>query len=185
MMYNKTDIQSNMEDRLAQLKELMQVGHCTESKAAVHNTCNNTKKLFEVYLYYIRQCTQKDFPSLPFLRSQFGAEVAQWGGYIDAVGMVQAHKRNVFCGECNAQLEVGDYTITQCWLRHESKLEVWVKGHAHLHIDCFENSELVVHVEGKGARVYVNTYADSKAVFDGYTERVVATVYDCKTYKMK
>jgi len=170
---------------LALLKELMQVGHCAESKAAVHNTCNDTRKLFEVYLYYIRQCTQKDFPSLPVLRSYFGSEVAPWGGYIDTEGMVQAHKRNVFVGDCKAQMEVGDYSITQCWLRHNSQLEVWVKGHAHLHVDCFEESQLTVHVEGSGARVFVNTYAGSKAMFTGHVERVVSSMYDCRTYKTK
>lgn len=169
--------------RLLALKELMQVGHCAESRTAVHNTCNNTERLMGVYFYYIKQCTQKDFPSLEFLRANFGTQVAPWGGYIDTKGKVKACKKNVFIGDADAQMEVAGYDIALCWVRHNSKLEVWVKDHAHLHIDCFEDSEVKVHIEGKGTRVYINTYANSEAEIDGFTERAVSTIHDCKTYK--
>lgn len=172
-----------MENRIEQLKRLMQKGHCTDSKSMVHNTCNNTEALMDTYFYFIKACTQKDFPSLDFLREYFGEQVAPYGGYIDATGKQIAHMKNALLGNSNVVMQAGGYSIVNCWVRHNSKLQMQATDHCHLHIDCFDNAEVQVDIESNHARVFINLYGNSKAGVSGNSQNVCITSYSSKTYK--
>ena len=80
-----------MENRIEQLKRLMQIGHCAESKSMVHNTCDNTGALMDTYFYFIKACTQKDFPKLDFLREYLGHRLHRMVGIL----MLQASKKHI------------------------------------------------------------------------------------------
>lgn len=168
--------------RVDLLKELMKTGHCKESIAAIHNTQDKAELLMQAYFYYIKECTKKDFPAIDVLRAQFGKDVAPWGGYIDANGIVPALKRNAFVGNCDASIVTDLYNIVHCWVRHNSKLKVVASGHSRVHVDCFENGDVHIHIEDK-AKVYVRQYGDSKVLISGNVAGALVTTYDCKTYK--
>lgn len=172
-----------MENRIEQLKKLMLKGHCTESKSMVHNTCDNTEALMNTYFYFIKACTQKDFPKLDFLREYFGEQVAPYGGYIDAKGEQIAHKKNVLLGDSSITMQADSYNIVNCWVRHNSKLQVHATDHCHLHIDCFDNAEVQVNIESKHARVFINQYGDSHVTVSGNSQNACITSYSSKTYK--
>lgn len=172
-----------MENRIEQLKRLMLKGHCADSKSMVHNTCDNTEALMETYFYFIKACTQKDFPKLDFLREYFGTQVMPYGGYIDAIGEQIAHKRNVLLGDSDVTMRAGDYSIVNCWVRHDSKLQIQATSHCHLHIDCFDNAEVRVDVDSAYARVFINLYGNSNAFISGNSQNVCITSYSSKTYK--
>lgn len=172
-----------MENRIEQLKQLMQRGHCADSKSMVHNTCDNTEALMETYFYFIKACTQKDFPKLDFLREYFGTQVAPYGGYIDAIGEQIAHKKNVLLGDSNVTMQVGGYSIVNCWVRHNSILQIHATDHCHLHIDCFDNAQVQVNVDSVYARVFINQYGNSNVVVSGNSQNACVTSYSSKTYK--
>lgn len=170
-------------ERLAELKKLMAEGHCAASVSAVHNSQDSTAKLVEAYFYYIKECVRKDFPSLSFMRSYMGAEAAKYGGFIDTVGEVQPLRKNAFIGNCNASFTATQYNINLCWLLHNSKLHVVVTDHAHVHVDCFGNSQLVVEIASPHAKVTIQQYGNSKVEVKGYTEQATCTLHDTATYK--
>lgn len=172
-----------MENRIELLKRLMQKGHCKESRSMVHNTCDDTEALMNTYFYFIKACTQKDFPKLDFLREYFGEQVALYGGYIDAKGEQIAHKKNVLLGDSNITMQADSYNIVNCWVRHNSKLQVHATDHCHLHIDCFDNAEVQVNIESKHARVFINQYGNSRVMISGDSQNVCITSYDSRTYK--
>ncbi len=173
------------EARLQQLQHLMLEGHCAESKTAVHNSRGSIEKLMAAYWYYIREVTRKDFPSLQFLRTHFAGLTEPYGAYIDGHGEVLAQKRMVFVGSSHCQFTTTEYNVHQCWLRHNSQLEVRMAGHSHLHIDCFEESQLVLHVADEGCKAFVRLYGNSKITTSGRTECIVVKRVNAQTYEEK
>lgn len=157
-------------------------GHCAESVADIHNTHGDMAELVHCYFYYIRQCIQKGFPSLDYMRQYLGKAAAQYGGYIDAQGDVQPQRDMAFVGNSDCQFTATAYNIHQVWLQHNSKLTAIATDHSHLHIDCFGNSELVVRVTSPTARVWVNLYGNSHCSAEGYSDRVITTIHQQPTY---
>ena len=173
------------EARLQQLQQIMLEGHCAESKTAVHNSRGSIEKLMAAYWYYIREVTRKDFPSLQFLRTHFAGLTEPYGAYIDGYGEVLAQKRMAFLGNSNCQFTTTAYNVHQCWLRHNSKLEVRMAEHSHLHIDCFEESQLVLHVEDGGCKAFVRLYGNARITTSGHTECILVKRVGAPTYEQK
>lgn len=169
-------------ERLQELQRLMAHGHCAESQTDIHNTHGSIKKLVQCYFYYIRQCIQKGFPSLEYMRQYLGTEAAKYGGYIDAQGEIKPQRDMAFVGDSDCQFTAGGYNIHRVWLQNDSKLLAIATDHSHLHIDCFGNTELLVRVASPTARVYVNQYGNSKCVAEGYSDRVTITIHNQTTY---
>lgn len=169
-------------ERLKELQRLMAHGHCAESVTDIHNTHGSLQKLVECYFYYIRQCIQKGFPSLAYMRQYLGSAAAKYGGYIDATGDVQPQRNMAFVGDSNCQFTATGYNIHQVWLQNDSKLLAIATDHSHLHIDCFGNSELIVRMASPTARVWVNLYGDSHCSVEGYSDRVITTIHNKATY---
>ena len=174
------------EHRLQQLQQQMLTGHCAESRTAVHNSQGRMDKLMAAYWYYVRECTRKDFPPLPFLRAHFAGGITEpYGGYLDKEGEVVAQRRMAFAGSCHCQFTTTAYNIHQCWVRHESKLEVRMADNSHLHIDCFEESQLVLHVASEHCKAIVRLYGNAKLTTSGHTECVEVRNMGTPTYEQK
>lgn len=174
------------EDRLRELQERMLTGHCAESRTAIHNSGGNIDKIMATFWYYIRECTRKDFPTLPMLRTLFAGGITEpYGGYIDKQGEVVACRRMVFYGASRCQCTTTAYNIYQCWLRHESELVVRMADHSHLHIDCFEHSQLVLHVESSTCKAVVKLYGNAKLTTSGHTECITVRHMGQETYEEK
>lgn len=173
------------EARLQQLQQQMLTGHCAESRTAVHNSQGRMDKLMAAYWYYVRECTRKDFPSLEFLRTHFGKQVEPYGGFIDKQGELVAQRRMVFVGNSCCKFTTTAYNIHQCWARHNSKLEVSMADHSHLHIDCFEESQLVLHVASEHCKAIVRLYGNAKLTTSGHTECIEVRHMGTPTYEQK
>lgn len=156
--------------------------HCADSISMVHNTCGNLKQLMSVYFFFIRECTRKDFPSLEFMRTELGESMQPWGGFIDANGEIEALKRMAFLGSCNCNLTTSLYNIHQCWVRHDSQLELRVTEHSHVYIDCFEHSKVIVHALSNDCKVVIEQYGDSSVTIDGEVGCVAVIKHNCQTY---
>ena len=157
-------------------------GHCAESVTDVHNTHGSLQKLVQCYFYYIRQCVQKGFPSLDYMRQYLGADAAKYGGFIDAHGDVVPQRDMAFIGDSDCQFTAGGYDIHRVWLQHNSRLTAIATDHSHLHIDLFGNTELLVRVASPTARVYVNQYGNSRCRIEGYSNRAITTIHNQETY---
>ncbi len=169
--------------RITELERLMAVGHCAKSIADLHNTHGDLKGMVQCYFYYIRQCIQKDFPSLEYMRTQLGAEAAQYGGYIDQQGVISQPQRNMaFIGDCNCQFTAEGYNIHQIWVQHNSKLKITAADNCNLHIDCFGDSQVQVHITSPKAKVRVRIYGNSNCTVDGYADRAITTIHNQETY---
>ena len=168
--------------RLQELERLMQQGHCAESQRDIHNTHGNIEKLVQCYFHYIRQCIQKGFPSLEYMRKYLGAAAAKYGGYIDAQGEITPQRDMAFVGNSDCQFTATGYSIHRVWLQNDSRLTAIASDHSHLHIDCFGNSQLVVRVANPTARVWVNLYGNSNCIAEGYSNRVITTIHNQETY---
>lgn len=165
------------------MQRLMTHGHCAESQTELHNTHGDMRKMVACYIYYMRQCIQKGFPSLDYIRRYFGAQAAKYGGYCDIQGEITPQRDMVFVGDCDCQFTATGYNIHRCWLQHNSKLVAVATDHSHLHIDCFGNSKLVVRVTSPMARVYVNQYGNSRCIIDGaYIDKATVTIHNQETY---
>lgn len=167
---------------LKELEQLMQHGHCAESQADIHNTHGNVQKLVQCYFYYIRQCIQKGFPSLDYMRKYLGAEAAQYGGYIDQQGEIVPQRDMAFIGTSDCQFTGRGYSIHCVWLQNDSQLTAIATDHSHLHIDCFGDSVLWVRAASPDVRITVNLYGNSKVNADGYTECIKITTHKKATY---
>lgn len=169
-------------ERLKELQRLMAHGHCAESQTDIHNTHGNVKKLVQCYFYYIRQCIQKGFPSLEYMRQYLGNAAAKYGGYIDAQGEITPQRDMAFVGECDCQFTAGGYNIHRVWLQNDSKLTAVLTDHSHLHIDLFGNTELLVRITSPNARAKINLYGSSKCVVEGYSDKATSTIHNQATY---
>lgn len=161
----------------------MQKGHCADSRVAVHNTMDDAARLVRTYFYYMVECVRKDFPSLDFLRKYFAGSTEKYGGYIDYKGEIAPAKRMAFLGCSECRFTTSQYNIHQVWVRHSSRVDVRMADNSHLHLDCFEKSEVVIHILSPGCRVIIHQYAGAKVTLDGYTECASITKHESLTYK--
>ncbi len=168
--------------RMSLLQKAMMLGHCAESRTAVHNSHGHAGKLMAAYFYYIKECTKKDFPKLPMLRSFFGKAVEPYGGYIDTKGDVVALNRMVFLGECQCNTTLNKYNVHQCWVRHDSKLEMCLTDHSHCHIDCHDNSSVLINAVSPNCKCKVRVYGNSRVTLTGHVECVTITYTNMQTY---
>ena len=168
--------------RLQALQKAMLVGHCAESQTAVHNSHGHVGKLVAAYFYYIKECIRKDFPSLQYMRTHLSTEAAQYGGFIDATGEVEAGKRMAFLGNSQCSTTLTHYNIHQCWLRNNSQLEVCLTEHSHLHIDCFDESSVVVKAASEDCMCKVRLYGNSHVTISGHVECVQVEHTNLTTY---
>lgn len=170
-------------ERIAELERLMAVGHCAKSQADLHNTHGDIKGMVHYYFYYIRQCIQKAFPSLEYMRTQLGAEAAQHGGYIDQHGSINQPQRDMaFIGNCQCQFTCAGYDIHRIWVQHNSQLDITATDNSHLFIDCFGSSTIHVRVDSPTAKVTVHLYGNSNCTVSGNTDRVKTTIHNQETY---
>lgn len=157
-------------------------GHCAESQTDIHNTRGDIGKLVQCYFYYIKQCVQKGFPSLAYMRQHLGERAAKYGGYIDTTGEVQPQRDMAFIGDCNCTFTAGGYNIHRVWLQHNSQLTAVATDHSHLHIDCFGDSQLILRMASPTAKAWVNLYGDSKCTIEGNADNVIINKHNKATY---
>ena len=77
--------------------------------------------------------------------------------------------RMVLNGKSEAMIQYKGYTVSRLYLRHDSEATVCISEFAHVTIDCFDNTRLVVATVGSDAQVLLNVYgqAQVKATGDG------------------
>lgn len=169
-------------ERLKKLESQMRFGHCADSQEAVGKTHGDPARLMAVYLYYIRECTRKDFPDINTLRKLFGTETEPYGGYIDKRGEAKATRRMVFLGDCKCSTRIDGYGVHLAWVRHTSNVDIRLMEGCHLHIDCFDGSHVRIKAESPLCMCRVRVYGNAIVTIDGHTECVSIINTTKKTY---
>lgn len=130
----------------------------------------SVKELADLYKEGIDFCINNDYPSLDFLREHYRGKCEEYGVYVDdRVAGLQNPKTVVLNGKSEAMIQYKGYTVSRLYLRHDSEATVCISEFAHVTIDCFDNTRLVVATVGSDAQVLLNVYgqAQVKATGDG------------------
>lgn len=134
--------------------------HCQESLIDVHNA-ESVERLSHILFYYMKQCIEKDFPSMDIMRD-YKDTGYPYGVFVEREGKYEALKNNVLF-DSNLTLTIGEYNISRIWLRGSSFLTLEAKGNSIVLVDCFDASKIKITAKNQ-ASVKVNLYGDSECL---------------------
>lgn len=113
--------------------------------------------LLERYIKGIDFCILHDYPSLPIIRSTFDEDTLRRHNiYLDAksVTVNSPQPVSVFLGASKANVMASAYSVSDIYVRHNSKLRIHARDHAIVAVTVYDNSEIVVTYEGQ-AKVFI------------------------------
>lgn len=132
--------------------------HCSSSIKDIHNAAS-VERMSEIYFYYIKQCIEKNFPTLDMLR-EFKDEGVELGIYIDQNGVYKAKEKNSINGDSEIIINTDEFEVSRIWLRDNSSLTINAKANSVVFLYCLNQSK--ANIKSKdNARVYVNLYHNS------------------------
>lgn len=133
-----------------------------------------------LYIRGIDFCIKNDYPTLDFIRRNFKGKCEAYGVYVDDEVVEKNRKDVVLNGDCKAMLEYDGFTVSNIYIRHNSKASVTVGDHAIVTIDVFDDSYLAIAVAGSDAEVLVNVYGNATVETVGGRVKFIRT--NKKTY---
>lgn len=139
------------------------------------------KDLTQLYIRGIDFCISEEYPTLDFIREHFKGKCEPYGVYVDdEVGQLKNVPDVVLNGDCKAMLEYDGYTVSRVFVRHGSKAAINVGDNAHVTVDIFDNSDVVIATAGHEAKVIVKVYGNAKLETIG--EGIIVRFTNNKTY---
>lgn len=146
----------------SKLENIMRISgiHCSESIVDVHNAVS-VQRLAGILFYYMKQCVQKDFPSLELMRD-YKETGYPFGVFVERSGEYEALKSNVLF-DSNITLKIGKYNVSRIWLRGSSTLTLEAKDNSIVFVDCFDDSKIDIISKDRSS-VKVSLYGDSQCV---------------------
>lgn len=121
-------------------------------------TTTDIDALLKMYIDGIDFCLAKDFPSNADLAIIVGtAKLTKHGIYIDECASLVNPRTLVLLGACEADISVGNFMVSQIFVKHKSSGTFRISGNAFIVIDCFDQTELNVQASGD-SKVLVNVY---------------------------
>ena len=131
------------------------------------------KRLSELFIRGIDFCISENFPTLEFLWNNFKGKCEPYGIFIDNDNVTGKNQRNVVLnGKCYAELSYDGYTVSQVFIRHESKAEIVASGHSLITIDAFNDSHVKVMTLNQSASVIVNVYGNAIIRYIGCAPKI-------------
>ena len=99
---------------------------------------------------------------MEFLRDNFKGKCEPYGIFIDDEAVIEKNRLDVVLnGKCYAELTYDGYAVSNVFIRHDSKAEIVVSGHALVTIDAFDYSFVKVINLSQSANVIVNEYGNA------------------------
>ena len=131
------------------------------------------KRLIDLYIRGIDFCVKNNYPTLEFIREHFNS-CEEYGVYVDNKHLNEMNIPDaVLHGECKGTLSYNGYSVCRAYIRHDSSVTVAVYGNAHLTVDVFDNSKMLLYAVGSSARVLVNVYGDAQVDCTGFGVKVI------------
>lgn len=134
--------------------------HCSESIVDIHNA-NSVGRLADILFYYMKQCVQKDFPSIEIMRD-YKDSGYPFGVFVEKSGVYEALKNNALFNS-NITLKIDNYNISRIWLRGSSTLALEAKDNSIVFVDCFDSSQINIVAKDQ-SKVKVNLYGKSQCI---------------------
>lgn len=107
--------------------------------------------LLDLYHKGLDFCCEKDFPPLDFIRRNFSFDDLHRSKiYLDEkVDVAGESGEYIFLGNCTGRISFGDFCISGVYLRHNSCLNISVKGFSRVFITKYEEGDCLVKCEDK------------------------------------
>ncbi len=139
------------------------------------------KRLARLYVRGIDFCIKNDYPTLDFIRDNFKGKCEPYGVFVDEPALELRDIPDVVLnGNCKGTLTYGGFSVCRAFIRHNSNVNVKVRGFAHVTIDVFDDTTLVLAVAGTNARVLVNKYGNARVECSGVGVKIISK--NKKTY---
>jgi len=136
-------------------------GLCDEWFEAWDDNTDNTT-LLEKYKRGIDFSIEHDWISNEFIKSNWDKSTLQENGvFVDDKNILLKNKKGIFIinGESDIKMYFDGYDTADIYVRHLSKLEVIVQGHAKIRINIYDNSEIISNCNEDG-RIYIYKHTD-------------------------
>ena len=137
-------------------KEAKKKGICKEWHTELKHT-EDVAGLAAMYLSGIDFCLSNDYPSNDYLRKHFKGKMEPYGIHLDDNIQVKNERKVVALGTCTGIIEIGEYNVSELFVKHNSDLVLVVRDNAFVMVDMFDDSKLNI-IAGDNARVCVNRY---------------------------
>lgn len=142
-------------------KELAKSG----KKAGMCKPVNERLKLTEdkdemcrMFINGIDFCLANDFPSNEFIKANFSDIINNHGIYVDEKVSLKNKIKVVLLGNCSGSMVIDGFTVSEIFIKHDSRIYLSVKDNAFVMIDIFDNSTLIITATDN-SKVFVNRYS--------------------------
>jgi hypothetical protein len=153
------------------LHKAIQAGICQDWALKIGQT-DNKDELLDMYIKGIDFCLDHNFPSNEDLLKFGGELLVKHGIWVDEEVTSENPGYLVLLGASNGVILVGDYTVSQLYIKHNSIATVACSGNSFTVIDCFDNSIVSITASGN-CKVLINSYGSAKVVHECQGSAVV------------
>lgn len=122
--------------------------------------------LLDRYIKGIDFCILHDYPSIPIIRSTFDDEtLSRHNIFLDAksVTVNSPQPVSVFLGSSKANVTASAFSVSDIYVRHNSKLRIHARDHAIVAITVYDNAEIVATSEGQ-AKVFIYNRSNKSTI---------------------
>jgi hypothetical protein len=118
----------------------------------------SVESLCSMYKRGIQFCIENDYPSVEFMVDKFRGKTEKHGLYISERFSIKAEQDvYILNGNCNGKVENNGWGVTKIYVRHNSVLNLVVRGNSMTYIDMYDNTSLDLTILDK-AQVTINKY---------------------------
>lgn len=115
------------------------------------------REMVSLYLDNIDFCLSNEFPENGFIHANFGDIINDMGIFLDDAFEIENKPHCVLLGASHGQMSIGDFNVSEVFIKHDSTLTLHASGNAFVMVDIFDDTILNVHATDR-AKVYVNRY---------------------------
>ena len=109
------------------------------------------------YIEGIDFCIKNDFPSVDFLKKNFGDRMHQYGIFADEKLEERNLRHVVVNGKCRGKLIYDGCSFGKIYVRHRSKLDIVINDDSIVNIEIYDDSKITL-VNNSSKRIYVYKY---------------------------
>lgn len=142
-------------------KELAKSG----KKAGMCKPVNERLKMTEdkdemcrMFINGIDFCLANNFPSNDFIRANFTGTINKHGIHLDEQIKLVNERKAVLLGNCSGSIEIDGFSVSEIFIKHNSRVYLSVKENAFVMIDIFDNSTVIITATDN-SKVVVNRYS--------------------------
>ena len=121
------------------------LGMCDKFAVPWENSVYGKQELIDMYFRGLDFCIEHHYPTNEMIKKFFESEL-RWknGVFVDESRSVLNATRVVALGRSTIKLRVNGFAVSQMYLRDNSTADVFVRHHAHLIINLYDNASVKI-----------------------------------------